>query len=333
MSVQLIERLRRQQIVPAIVGPTASGKTALALALAERLPVEIISMDSALIYRGMDIGTAKPSDEERSAVPHHLIDILDPVETWSASQFVEAVAALVPEIYGRGRLPLIVGGTMMYYNALVNGLAQLPESDPALRRQLQAQWAADPLALRRELERVDPVAAARIAPGDPQRTLRALEVYRLTGCPLSELQRDTRPATPYRFAACALLPQDRRRLHRAIAERFDAMLAAGFENEVRRLYARGDLSPDLPSIRSVGYRQMWGWLAGEYDRDTMVKKGVAATRQLAKRQITWLRKLPLQCELDPFRLSPGQQLARLMTMLEDLSSAHQTGNIGHDKTK
>ena len=333
MSVRLIERLRRRQIVPAIIGPTASGKTALALALAKRLPVEIISMDSALIYRDMDIGTAKPSNEERAAVPHHLIDILDPAESWSASQFVEAVAALVPQIYGHGRVPLIVGGTMMYYNALVNGLARLPESDPELRRQLQAAWAADPAPLRRELERVDPEAAGRIAPGDPQRTLRALEVYRLTGRPLSELQRDTRPATPYRFAACALLPQDRRWLHRAIAERFDAMLNAGFEEEVRQLYARGDLSTELPSIRSVGYRQMWGWLAGEYDRDTMVKKAVAATRQLAKRQITWLRKLPAQCQMDPYTLSIDEQVTRMMAMLEDLSSVEQNSNIGSDKTK
>lgn len=289
--------------VPAIMGPTATGKTDLALWLAERLPVEIISVDSALVYRGMDIGTAKPTAAERARVPHHLIDIIDPADSYSASRFVADVGQLVAEVRQRGHLPLLVGGTMMYFNALQKGLAPLPEADADLRAELTAQWQQDPSVLREELERVDSEAAARIAPGDPQRTIRALEVYRLTGIPLSVLQRNTRPQVDFTLLKFGLIPARRQMLHQRIERRFHTMLAQGFEQEVRALYARGDLTPDLPSIRSVGYRQVWGYLAGEYDWDTMVHKGVVATRQLAKRQLTWLRKEADMHIFDPYAQS------------------------------
>ncbi|HID00412.1 MAG TPA: tRNA (adenosine(37)-N6)-dimethylallyltransferase MiaA [Piscirickettsiaceae bacterium] len=289
--------------VPAIMGPTATGKTALALWLAESLPVEIISVDSALVYRGMDIGTAKPTAGERARVPHHLIDILDPADSYSASRFVADVRQCVAEIRQRGRLPLLVGGTMMYFNALQHGLAPLPEADPELRAELTAQWQQDPHVLRAELERVDAEAAARIAPADPQRTIRALEVYRLTGTPLSVLQRNTRPQVDFTLMKFGLIPARRQRLHQRIERRFRTMLAQGFEQEVRALYTRGDLTPELPAIRSVGYRQMWGYLAGEYDWDTMVHKGIVATRQLAKRQLTWLRKEAEMLCFDPYAQS------------------------------
>ncbi len=310
------QALLAQNRVPAIMGPTATGKTDLALWLGERLPVEIISVDSALVYRDMDIGTAKPSPVERARVPHHLIDILDPAESYSASRFVADVAALVAEIRRRGRLPLLVGGTMMYFNALQKGLAPLPEADPALRAQLTEQWHEDPGLLRAELERVDPEAAARIAPGDPQRTIRALEVYRLTGTPLSVLQKNTRPQVDFTLVKFGLIPHSRQALHQRIERRFHAMLAAGFEQEVRALYERGDLSPELPSIRSVGYRQMWDYLAGMYDWDTMVHKGVVATRQLAKRQLTWLRKETDLQVLDPYAQPLEELGASILTQMD-----------------
>jgi tRNA dimethylallyltransferase len=272
------------------MGPTASGKTALALALAQALPVEIISVDSALIYRGMDIGTAKPSAAELAAVPHHLIDILDPAQAYSAADFRTDALRLISEIQGRGALPVLAGGTMMYFKALLEGISPLPEADLAVRAQLEAEAAAHGWEqLHQQLALVDPVSAARIHPNDPQRINRALEVYRLTGRSLTELTVDKGEPFPHPVCQFAIAPSERAELHRRIALRFDIMLAQGFEQEVRRLKQRTDLHADLPSIRCVGYRQMWDYLDGLVSYDEMVYRGIAATRQLAKRQLTWLR--------------------------------------------
>ncbi len=276
-----------------LAGPTASGKTAVALALAETLPVEIVSVDSALVYRGMDIGTAKPSAAELAAVPHHLIDILEPTAAYSAARFVADTQRLITEITARGRLPLLVGGTMLYFKALREGLDDMPAADPALRRVLDEEAAARGWpALHAELARVDPVTAARLAPADAQRVQRALEVYRLSGRPLSDWQRrGDRTGAADTLPLVALEPSSRAWLHERIARRFDAMLAAGLLDEVRALRQRGDLHAALPSMRCVGYRQAWAALdSGQLDglRDA----GIAATRQLAKRQLTWLRSTP-----------------------------------------
>jgi len=273
-----------------LAGPTAAGKTAVALAFARRHPVEIISVDSALVYRGMDIGTAKPSAEERAAVPHHLIDILDPNRAYSAARFVTDAKRLIAEIGARGRLPLLVGGTMLYFKALREGLDAMPEADAALRARLDERAAAEGWpALHAELARVDPATAARLAPNDGQRIQRALEVWQLSGRPLSAWHGAARPPAP-ELPLVALEPASRGWLHARIAERFDAMLAAGFVDEVRRLRERGDLRPDLPSMRCVGYRQAWAALdAG--DLGGLREAGIAATRQLAKRQLTWLRSM------------------------------------------
>lgn len=282
-----------------LAGPTASGKTGLALALARELPLEIISVDSALIYRGMDIGTAKPTPAELASVPHHLIDVRDPHETYSAAQFVQDANAHIDAIRARGRLPLLVGGTMLYFKALIEGLDALPAADPAVRAMLDAQ-AADigwP-AMHARLAEVDPVTAQRLAPGDTQRIQRALEVWHLSGQPLSALH--TRTAARREQAAdhClwALEPQDRAWLHQRIAQRFEQMLEAGFLDEVRRLRAWPHLHEGLPSIRCVGYRQAWealdAGLNGDALRQHVLERGVAATRQLAKRQLTWLRGMP-----------------------------------------
>jgi tRNA dimethylallyltransferase len=275
----------------ALAGPTASGKTDAALALAARIPCEIVSVDSALVYRGMDIGTAKPTAAERAAVPHHLIDIRDPAQAYSAAEFATDARNLVAEVNGRGRVALLVGGTMLYFKALFQGLDAMPPADADLRREIEAEavqhgWPA----LHAQLAQVDAATAARLSPNDSQRIQRALEVWRSTGRPLSDYQRGVPGAAALKPAALlSLEPTDRAWLHRRIAERFDAMLAAGFLDEVRALRARGDLHPSLPSMRSVGYRQAWqaldeGWPAAEL-RD----RGVFATRQLAKRQLTWLR--------------------------------------------
>jgi len=276
-----------------LAGPTASGKTAVALALAERLPVEIVSVDSALVYRGMDIGTAKPSAAERAAVPHHLIDIVDPSAAYSAARFVADARRLIAEITARGRLPLLVGGTMLYFKALREGLDDMPAADPALRRALDEEAAARGWpALHAELARVDPVTAARLAPADAQRVQRALEVFRASGRPLSDWQRRGAASASGADAAAlplvALEPTSRAWLHERIARRFDSMLAAGLLDEVQALRQRGDLHPALPSMRCVGYRQAWAAL--DSDRlDGLREAGIAATRQLAKRQLTWLR--------------------------------------------
>ena len=274
-----------------IMGPTASGKTGLALELARHFPCEIISVDSALVYRGMDIGTAKPSTEELAAVPHHLIDVIDPAESYSAARFREDALRLMGEITGRGKLPLLVGGTMLYYRALEQGLSDLPEADVRLRKALEEQMETQGLeALHLRLKEVDPESASRIKPTDPQRILRALEVYELTGSPLSEhYAKQERDPLPYRVLRIALIPSDRGLLHQRIEKRFDQMLQQGFVDEVRHLYTRGDLDDSMPAIRAVGYRQVWQYLEGEWDYDTMRHKGIVATRQLAKRQLTWLR--------------------------------------------
>jgi tRNA dimethylallyltransferase len=300
-----------------LAGPTAAGKTACALAIAEALrkerPVEIVSVDSALVYRGMDIGTAKPSAAERAAVPHHLIDIIEPTQRYSAAQFVADAQRLIGDIEARGHLPLLVGGTMLYFKALFDGIDAMPAADPAVRAELDARAAREGWpALHAELARIDPVTAARLPPTDSQRIQRALEVWQLSGQPLSgfharasrrELSASGEPATP---ALISLEPNDRAWLHRRIGERFDAMLEAGLVEEVRSLRARGDLHAELPAMRCVGYRQVWqalnAGLTGNALLDAVRETGRAATRQLAKRQITWLRSMPqrqvIACDAD-----------------------------------
>ena len=278
-----------------LAGPTASGKTAAALAIAaawaDHTRVEIVSVDSALVYRGMDIGTAKPSAGERAAVPHHLIDVIEPTQSYSAAQFVTEALRLVDEINARGHLPLLVGGTMLYFKALFEGLDEMPVADPALRSELDAQAARDGWhALHAELARVDPVTAQRLAPADSQRIQRALEVYRLSGRPLSSFH-SGRVAPRTSAPLISLEPSERSWLHARIAERFDAMLAAGLVDEVKHLRARGDLHPEMPSMRCVGYRQAWQAL-DRGDLSELAATGAAATRQLAKRQMTWLRSMP-----------------------------------------
>lgn len=300
-----------------LMGPTASGKTHLAIELCRRLPCDIVSVDSAMIYRGMDIGTAKPSADELAQAPHRLIDIRDPAQTYSVADFRRDALAEMDAIQRNGRIPLLVGGTMMYFKALMQGLSALPASDPQLRRKLEGLaekhgWSA----LYAELEEKDPVAARLIHANNRQRLLRALEVIRLTGKPISRLweqggqggpegaaverpdnytyftrwQADESPSLPYTITQFAIAPSERRLLHGRIEQRFRAMLGAGFLDEVRSLMARGNLRSDLPSMRCVGYRQAWAYLAGEFDEQTLVENGAAATRQLAKRQLTWLRK-------------------------------------------
>jgi len=276
------------------MGPTASGKTAVALALARRLPVEIVSVDSAQVYRGMDVGTAKPSREERAQVRHHLVDIVDPTESYSAGRFRDDALRLVGEIHARGHVPVLAGGTMLYFRALTSGLSDLPRADPETRREIEARAARDGWpALHAELARVDPEGAARIDPTDPQRIQRALEVWQLTGIPLSRLQaQQPAPKLPFTMLRVALEPSDRAVLHARIAGRFQAMLDAGLVKEVEALRARYALSENLPSMRAVGYRQAWDTIEGKADAATLAARGIAATRQLAKRQLTWLRSMP-----------------------------------------
>lgn len=280
-----------------LMGPTASGKTDLAIQLRQRLPVEVISVDSALIYKGMDIGTAKPSKEELALAPHRLIDILDPAESYSAMNFRDDALREMAEITAQGKIPLLVGGTMLYYKALIEGLSPLPSADENIRsdieqKAIQQGWAA----LHAELANIDPVSAARINPNDSQRINRALEVFYITGKSLTELTEEKGEALPYDVLQFAIAPQDRHILHERIEQRFHKMIELGFQAEVEKLYARGDLNINLPSIRCVGYRQMWEYLQGDYEHDEMIFRGICATRQLAKRQITWLRgwKTPVQ---------------------------------------
>ncbi|MDN5986642.1 MAG: tRNA (adenosine(37)-N6)-dimethylallyltransferase MiaA [Enterobacterales bacterium] len=273
-----------------IMGPTASGKTALAMSLRQRFPVELISVDSALIYRGMDIGTAKPTAKELAQAPHRLIDIRDPAESYSAADFRADALREMAAITAEGKIPLLVGGTMLYFKALLEGLSPLPAADPEVRAQIEKQaqelgWEA----LHRQLQQVDPVSAARIHPNDPQRLSRALEVFLISGKTLTELTKISGETLPYNVQQFAIAPATREQLHQRIALRFEQMMAAGFEAEARALFERGDLHTDLPSVRCVGYRQMWSYLEGEIDYDEMVYRGICATRQLAKRQMTWLR--------------------------------------------
>ncbi|EFX90957.1 tRNA dimethylallyltransferase [Actinobacillus ureae ATCC 25976] len=273
-----------------LMGPTASGKTDLAIALRQTLPVEVISVDSALIYKGMDIGTAKPSKAELELAPHRLIDILDPSESYSAMNFREDALREMAEITASGRIPLLVGGTMLYYKALLEGLSPLPSADPAIRAEIEAKaeqigWSS----LHRELLTIDPIAGKRINPNDSQRINRALEVFYITGKTMTELTAQQGDSLPYNVLQFAIAPQDRQVLHHRIEQRFHKMMELGFQQEVEKLHARGDLHKDLPSIRCVGYRQMWEHLDGDISLDEAVYKGICATRQLAKRQITWLR--------------------------------------------
>lgn len=274
-----------------LMGPTAAGKTALAMDLYDKLPCELISVDSALIYRGMDIGTAKPSADELAAYPHHLIDIIDPSQSYSAAQFRTDVTVLMQQISERGKIPLLVGGTMMYFNALTKGLAPLPEADETIRSLISAQAEAEGWpAVHAQLQQVDPQAAARLAVNDSQRIQRALEVYRITGKSLTaHWAEQQRVELPFNVLNLAVMPRERKTLHQRIEQRFQIMLQQGFLQEVQDLYRRGDLNLTMPSMRCVGYRQAWMHLAGEIDHPTMVEKGLVATRQLAKRQITWLR--------------------------------------------
>ncbi|MDR2989381.1 MAG: tRNA (adenosine(37)-N6)-dimethylallyltransferase MiaA [Providencia alcalifaciens] len=299
-----------------LMGPTASGKTALAIELRKHLPVEIISVDSALIYRGMDIGTAKPTQEELSQAPHHLIDILDPSQPYSAADFRRDALNVMDEISSQGKIPLLVGGTMLYFKALLEGLSPLPSASPEVREAIEkiAQeqgWAE----VHRRLAEVDPVSAARIHPNDPQRLSRALEVYLISGQTLTEMTQTAGTELPYNVFQFAIEPQDRKILHERIERRFRLMLEAGFEDEVKALYQRDDLHVDLPSIRCVGYRQMWSYLDGEIDYDEMVYRGICATRQLAKRQITWLRSWD-----NVHRLDSEQPQQALDTVIQVISA-------------
>ncbi|WP_175142046.1 tRNA (adenosine(37)-N6)-dimethylallyltransferase MiaA [Achromobacter dolens] len=311
-------------LVICLAGPTAAGKSASTLALAERWPLEIINVDSATIYRGMDIGTAKPSPTEQAQVPQHLLDIRDPAQSYSAAEFRADALRLIDAIRARGRIPLLAGGTMMYYKALRDGLDDLPQADPALRAELEARAARDGWpALHAELARLDPVTAARLAPNDSQRIQRALEICRLSGQPMSALlgrQRAAAGDDDHRYLTISLEPSARAALHARIEQRFDAMLASGLLEEVRGLHARADLHPGLPSVRCVGYRQMWAHLDGEISLEEAREQGIAATRQLAKRQITWLRAQPERVIVDCLAADAvARTIDAVATALDDAS--------------
>lgn len=274
-----------------IMGPTASGKTALACALYDELDCELISVDSALVYKDMNIGTAKPTAEELARYPHHLIDIRDPSEPYSAADFREDVLRVMADVTARGKIPVLVGGTMLYFKFLLEGAADLPEANETVRKQIEDEAAEKGWpAIHEQLAQVDPESAARLNPNDPQRVQRALEVYRVTGKTLTEhWAQQQQQSIPYNVVQFAICPKERKTLHERIELRFEQMLKEGFVDEVRALYQRGDLHEDLPAIRAVGYRQVWEYLDGKLSYDEMVFKGVVATRQLAKRQVTWLR--------------------------------------------
>jgi len=287
--------------VVCLAGPTAAGKSAATLALARRWPVEIINVDSATIYRGMDIGTAKPSAAERRLAPQHLLDIRDPAQSYSAAEFQRDATALIGQIQARGRIPLLCGGTMLYYKALREGLNDLPPADPALRARIDAQAARRGWpALHRDLAGFDPETAARLAPNDSQRLQRAIEIYHLTGQPMSRLLKARRdpPGSRPDYVTISLEPSDRKALHERIRRRYLQMVEAGLVDEVRALHGRTDLHEGLPSIRCVGYRQIWRHLEGQADRQTAIEQAIAATRQLAKRQLTWLRAQPQRIVVD-----------------------------------
>lgn len=297
-----------------LMGPTAAGKTDAAMALHERLGHELISVDSAMVYRGMDIGSAKPSASELARAPHHLIDIRDPAEPYSAADFRVDALSLMRQISAAGKVPLLVGGTMLYYKRLVEGVANLPSADPAIRQRLEAQWQNEGLlSLHQRLAEVDALSAQRIHPNDLQRVMRALEVYYASGRPMSELWAEQQPETfPWRVLSIALAPSDRSLLHQRIAQRFEVMLGEGLINEVAALKKRNDLHLGLPAMKSVGYRQVWEYLEGEYDYASLVERGVIATRQLAKRQLTWLRSWPELNWVDSQRSDALDQVLKLV---------------------
>ena len=308
-----MQHLEHKPLAIFLMGPTSSGKTDLAIQLRQQLPVEVISVDSALIYRGMDIGTAKPSKAELALAPHRLIDICDPAESYSAANFRTDALREMQEISAQGKIPLLVGGTMLYYKALLEGLSPLPSADEKVRSEIEAKaaligWGG----LHQELGKIDPISAQRINPNDSQRINRALEVFYLTGKTLTELTAQKGEALPYDILQFAIAPEQREVLHLRIEQRFHKMIELGFQQEVEKLYRRPDLNENLPSIRCVGYRQMWEYLRGDYDHDEMVFRGICATRQLAKRQITWLRgwTSPIQW-LDS--LQPAQALEKVLT--------------------
>jgi len=314
--------MSRAALPPAVLlmGPTASGKTALAMELAHRFPVEIISVDSAQVYRDMNVGTAKPLAAERAAVPHHLIDIIEPTQAYSVAQFRADAIGLMEKITARGRMPLLVGGTMLYFKALREGLSELPQSDSAVRAAIDAEAAERGWpALHAELASLDATTAARLAPNDSQRIQRALEVYRLAGEPMSKLfSSRKRAALPCRLVQLALVPQDRGELHRRIETRFEAMLKQGLVEELRSLRSRYALRAGLPSMRCVGYRQAWQFIEGGIGEDELRERGIIATRQLAKRQLTWLRSTPDAEIFDCF----GPNLARAVNQrLESVLTA------------
>jgi tRNA dimethylallyltransferase len=297
-----------------LMGPTAAGKTDLAIALHERLGCELVSVDSAMVYRGLDIGSAKPSSSELARAPHRLIDIRDPADPYSAAEFRDDALREMAAITASGKIPLLVGGTMMYFKSLLEGVANLPAAAPEVRAELEREIARNGLStLHDELARVDPEAAARIHPNDPQRLMRALEVYRVSGRALTELWNEQRPETfPWRPLSIGLAPANRGVLHERIARRFDAMLGAGFLDEVSALRARGDLTSDLPAMKSVGYRQGWEYLAGDVDHATFRQRGIVATRQLAKRQLTWMRRWPGLHRVDSLGVDPFAELLKLV---------------------
>ena len=307
-----MQHLENKPLAIFLMGPTASGKTDLAIQLRQQLPVEVISVDSALIYRDMDIGTAKPSKAELTLAPHRLIDICDPAESYSAANFRTDALREMQEISAQGKIPLLVGGTMLYYKALLEGLSPLPSADEKVRSEIEAKaaligWGG----LHQELSKIDPISAQRINPNDSQRINRALEVFYLTGKTLTELTAQKGEALPYDILQFAIAPEQREVLHLRIEQRFHKMIELGFQQEVEKLYRRPDLNENLPSIRCVGYRQMWEYLRGDYDHDEMIFRGICATRQLAKRQITWLRgwTSPIQW-LDS--LQPAQALEKVL---------------------
>ncbi len=319
------------------MGPTCAGKTGLAVELVRRFPLEIISVDSTQVYRGLDIGTAKPDQATLVEAPHRLLDFRDPAQPYSAAEFCRDARSEIDAIHAQGRVPLLVGGTMLYFRALLWGLAPLPEADPELRARLDARAAHRGWpALHRELAEVDPETAARLNPEDGQRLQRALEVYELTGVPLSEHHRQHRYAVelsnsggaaastfPFRVLPMTVAPHERARLHARIEERFHAMLSQGLVREVQRLRQRGDLHPELPALKSVGYRQVWQYLDGDYDDARMVERGLVATRQLAKRQLTWLRGWP---ELEWFRLEDPDLIRRVAERVAAFLAAGEAGS-------
>ncbi len=322
-------------ISPAIflMGPTASGKTDIAVALVERFPVTIISVDSALVYRGLDIGTAKPDAATLQRAPHRLIDILDPSESYSAAQFRTDALQEMAAIYKQGNIPLLVGGTMLYFRALQQGLSVLPSADPMVRARLAAELVEQGLAaLYARLARIDPAAAARIHPHDTQRILRALEVYELSGVPITELYaRQRSENTAYRFVKLIVAPADRRLLHQRIKRRFHRMLEQGFVAEVERLRARGDLNLDKPSMRAIGYRQIWEYLEGITDYAGMAQRGIVATRQFAKRQLTWLRTEPQAVWLDSGAPDLVQRVSEYLLENHTVSGVSAANMLSQDK--